>query len=468
MRLFAAATLLLAVACLGCRGTPRQPSILLVVLDTVRVDDVSAYGRIAGTTPTVDALARGGLRYAHAYSNASWTLPAHASLFTGLLPHEHGVRLGSNALRDDIPTLAERLHAAGYETVSISENPWLGEGNHMSRGFERFTALDKYGLGPTGPDVSEVVGDWLRSRRDDRPFFLFVNIMDAHADYKVRDVNPFLPAGVTAEAARRVSQDPRDYICAKRTGDPDLAILRGLYRGDVQAADAKLARVLARFPAPPITVVLSDHGECFGERGLVEHDIGLADALLHIPLVIAHLPHVAPAVIDTPVQIADVMPTVLAWAGVPPVAALTGRPLPTGEPAAMPPREIVSEYTDYTTAASLPEWMEDKVRQLAWRGRAHCGPQDRVFGDMRSIIAFPYKLQWYAGYPPELFDVARDPAEEHDLSAAEPERVARLSNELDAVGAERMAEAPPSAIGPELAARLRALGYLGGDAPVGQ
>jgi arylsulfatase A-like enzyme len=466
-RALAVATALVA-ACVGCRVAPQRPSILLVVLDTVRVDDVSAYGETAGTTPTVDALARVGIRYAHAYSNASWTLPSHATLFTGLLPHEHGVRIGSNALREDIPTLAERLHAAGYETVSFSENPWLGEGNHMSRGFERFTALDKYGLGPTGPDVGEVVGDWLRSRRDDRPFFLFVNIMDAHADYKVRDVNPFLPAGVTSEAARHVSQDPRDYICAKGAGDSDLLILRALYRGDVHAADAKLGRVLARFPAPPITVVLSDHGEMFGEHRLVGHDIGLADALLHVPLVIANLPHVAPTVIDAPVQIADLMPTILAWGGAPPVEGLTGRSLPTSEPTPAPARHIVSEYTDYTTAGEMPGWLEDKVRQFAWRGRARCGPQDRVFGDMRSIIAFPYKLQWYAGYAPELFDLTRDREEEHDLSVAEPERVTQLRAELDAAATVRVTQAPQSAIGPELAARLRALGYLGGEAPEGQ
>jgi arylsulfatase A-like enzyme len=457
----AACAVFLAIT--GCRSVDTRPSIVLAVLDTVRVDDVSAYGKVAGTTPTVDALARSGLRYAHAYANASWTLPSHATLFTGLLPHEHGVRTGSNALPDDIPTLAERLRAAGYETVAISENPWIGEANHTSRGFEHYECLDRYGVGPSGPDISEVVGDWLRLRSPDRPFFLFVNIMDAHADYKVRDVNPFLPAGVTADAARHVSQDPRDYICVHGTRDADLAVLRGLYRGDVHAADAKLGRVLARIEGHPLTVVLSDHGECFGERGLFGHDIGLADALLHVPLVVHGLPGIAPAVIETPVQLADVLPSLLAWVGAPPLDGITGRALPTrDQPSATSPG-IVSEYTDYTIEETLPEWMQDKVRQFAWRGRGRCGPADHVFGDMRSVVAFPYKLMSYTGYPQELFEVASDPREQHDLAPTDPGRVARLEHELEAITAARGApeNAPASRIDPGLADRLRALGYLG-------
>lgn len=450
----------------GCRSGDVRPSVVLAVLDTVRADDVSAYGKVAGTTPTVDSLARSGLRYAWAYSNASWTLPSHVTLFTGLLPHEHGVRTGSNGLADGIPTLAEQLHAAGYETVAISENPWLGDANHTSRGFERFTCLDRYGFGPKGPDISEVVADWVRSRARDRPYFLFVNIMDAHADYKVREANPFLPPGVTAEAARRVSQDPRDYICVKHAGDPDLAVLRGLYRGDVQAADAKLARVLGMLTGHPLTVVLADHGECFGERGLVGHDIGLADALLHVPLVVSGLPHVAPAVIETPVQLADVLPSVLGWAGASPLEGIAGRPLPTRDEADATPRRIVSEYTDYTLEDSVPEWMRDKVRQLAWRGRSRCRTDDRVFGDMRSLLVFPYKLMSYSGYAPELFEVTSDPAEEHDLAAAAPDRVARLEHELKTITTARVApeNAVPSRIDPALADRLRALGYLGATA----
>src|SRR6185369_5078910 len=125
---------------------------------------------------------------------------------------------------------------------------------------------------------------------------------------------------------------------------------------------------------------------------LFGHDIGLADALLHVPLVVTGLPRVAAAVIATPVELADVPPSILGWVGAPPLEGITGRPLPTDDRSAPAPRGIVSEYTDYTLEDTFPEWMRDKARQFAWRGRGRCRPEDRVFGDMRSLVTFPYKL----------------------------------------------------------------------------
>ena len=116
----------LAVELASCKGPPptHRPSILLFVLDTTRVDAVSAYGRVVGTTPTVDSLAADGLRYDRAYAQAPWTLPSHATPFTGLLPSQHGVGWGRTRAPDAWVTLAERLRDAGYETVGVSENAW--------------------------------------------------------------------------------------------------------------------------------------------------------------------------------------------------------------------------------------------------------------------------------------------------------------------------------------------------------
>src|SRR5262249_59576848 len=124
----------------GCKSPPstRRPSFLLFVLDTTRADAVSAYGRVAGTTPTVDALAASGLRYEHAYAQAPWTLPSHATLFTGLLPSQHGAGWRRTRAPDSWVTLAQRLRDAGYETVGISENAWLHPWYYITRGVERF------------------------------------------------------------------------------------------------------------------------------------------------------------------------------------------------------------------------------------------------------------------------------------------------------------------------------------------
>ncbi len=435
------------------------------MLDTVRADAVSAYGEVADTTPALDALARDGLLYEHAYANANWTLPSHASLFTGLLPVQHGARGVGDAL-GEVPTLAARLQQAGYETAAIKENPWLSPESGLLRGFA-------HTAGPGG-DTIALVRDWQAARDPARPFFLFVNLMDAHSPYRVRAQNPFLPAGVSAAAARATSQFVGDYLCRAGPDDPALAILRGLYLGNVRAADDKLRAVLdvlepLRRERPLVVIVTSDHGELFGEHRLVEHEIGVQNGLLHVPLVVHGLPGVAPARIAAPVQLLDVPPSVLAWAGAAAPAGLPGAVLPT-VPGAAAPRHIIGEY--YDRNAHLEETLTPEVRRAraAVLGRKwqHCGPDARIAGDMRALLAYPLKLLWYEQYPPQLFDIAADPAERHDLAAARPQELAALQEALEAVTRPAAAAAPTAVrqqLDPADVERLRALGYLGGADP---
>src|SRR6185369_7942453 len=123
-----AAVSLIAIGCSQPAKTAERPSILLVVLDTVRADAVSAYGTVSGTTPYLDGLASHGLRYAHAFSPAPWTTPSHASLFTGLGVEHHRVGMSDHITAGpDLVMLAERLHDAGYQTAAFIENPLVGE-----------------------------------------------------------------------------------------------------------------------------------------------------------------------------------------------------------------------------------------------------------------------------------------------------------------------------------------------------
>ncbi len=453
--------LLLAIA--GCSNPAPRPSIVLAVLDTTRADAVSTYGKVAGSTPTVDALAQGGLLYEQAYSNSNWTLPSHASLFTGLLPSQNGIEGGYDVL-GSVPTLAELLSRAGYETIGVNENPWLGPDSDVIRGFDRFLAA--------GDDMRGVVGKWLDTRQQGRPFFLFLNIMDAHSPYSVRQTNPFLPPGVGRERAQSVSaafsRELARFLCTLGPDDEEMAVLRGLYLGDVRAGDAKLGSVLAdleplRQAAPLIAIVTSDHGEYFGEHSLVEHQVGVGDAVLHVPLLVHGLPGVPPARIATPVQLVDVMPSILRWVGAPIPAGIFGRPLPTSEteqPAGSP---IVAEYHDYIRDdPGIPEiLLEFDTRK--WK---HCGPEDRIFGRMRAITRFPHKLIWYARYPSQLFDLSTDRREERDLAASMPETATELMADLDGivrVGA-RTTRVPKLNLDAAQIERLRALGYLGGEA----
>jgi arylsulfatase A-like enzyme len=256
-----------------------------------------------------------------------------------------------------------------------------------------------------------------------------------------------------------------------------MAALWGLYLGDVQAADRKLGALSGLLREPPatrplVTIVTSDHGEHFGEHRLFQHHFSVREPLLHVPLVVHGLPGVPPAVVDAPVELADLMPSILEWARAPVPRGLAGQPLPTHGGAPLAPRSLVAEHDDYAGelapgGGSLPPLMKKQGDSM----RSSCGANDRVFGGMRAVIRHPSKLIWYEGYPPQLYDLAADPGEEKNLAAARPEVVAALSAELD--GRARAAPGRPAAavgdahtpLEQDQIERLRALGYLTVDTP---
>ncbi len=484
--------LLVLLAALGGCATSRggQPSILLVVLDTTRADAVSAYGDGARiVTPTTDRLAASGLRYTRAYSQAPWTLPSHATLFTGLTPSQHGVSWRRTWAADDLVMLAEALRDANYETVGVSENPWISAALNMAQGFGRFVVTTGFTLTHDAPeprpDAAETVlavREWLARRDGDRPFFLFVNLLDAHLPYLVRAETPFLPVGVTQDRARAVPQSPSEYLCQPRPRARDLAILHGLYLGGVRAADAKLGALLdllrsAGLDRDLITIVTADHGEHFGEHQLVGHQFSVREPLLHVPLVVHGLRDVAPAVIGAPVALLDVMPTLLQVTGVRIPDGLAGRPLPVAAGAAVASdqeaRAIIAEHDDSADQHTVPEpELARLIRQSNQEARRNCPGGAPVFGEMRAVVRYPLKLLWYARYPSELYDLAADPREERDLATLEPSLVASLTAEMERqIRRRRVADpdapnGPPGTLPPEVQSRLRALGYLG-DAPPG-
>jgi arylsulfatase A-like enzyme len=449
----------------GWDPVSQRPSVLLVVLDTARADAVSAYGTVQGTTPAVDALAAGGLLFRRAYANSSWTIPSHATLFTGLLPGRHGVGVRRWSTPAGLTTLAERLREAGYDTAGFSENPML-KVSGLDRGFEVFHDVD-----PEHSQVIERFRGWMEGRSRKEPFFAFVNLMDPHVPYRVREVNRFLPPGETIQRANEVEGRVRvQPMCRDHVSAEDLAVLKGLYLGDVAAADAKvreLVRLARDQPAgrPLITVVTADHGENFGEHRLLGHLFQITHALIHVPLVVAGLPGVQPATVSAPVQLADLLPSILMWAGLDVPAGLPGRVLPTSDEVAGNPRTIVAEYTDIATLpleAGQPVF--SALRAAAESQRQGCVPADDVFGDMRSAVAYPYRVHWSPARPSRLYDVGSDPQERVDLARTRADIVVRLESHLKALGWEGEtpsgdAATAPATLAPGVLERLRALGY---------
>jgi arylsulfatase A-like enzyme len=416
------------------RGAAPRASLVLVVLDTVRASSVSAYGQAAGTTPRLDALAREGTLFTDVLTPSPWTVPAHASLFTGLAPSRHGAGLDAAArattLDPGAATLAEILAAAGYATAGISANRAVSGAFGLDRGFGYFESLatrDRtFAYAPLvlrverrlprallarplaehfprlprpAAEINARAVAWLRRPRPaGQPFFLFVNYMEAHAPY-------------LAEEAPAPGADPRRaYEAALRTLDRRLGELLDEVRAQPGGEQAWI-------------VVTADHGESLGEHGR-GHGCIFHHEVLHVPLVV-HPPRSLPAargVVDgRPLTLADVLPLVLEGLGL---------PAPPGTGGA--PREFrVAE-------SGLPLCGEAAPRRAIQDARFKL-----IAGDAGSA----------------LYDRAADPAESRDVGAARPQERARLEAWLAewVRGARAPRAAPPD---PDRDERLRALGYV--------
>jgi arylsulfatase A-like enzyme len=450
----------------------QRPSLLLIVLDTVRVDAVSAYGEVDGTTPALDELASRGTRYTRAFAPAPWTLPSHATLFTGLRADEHRVAMpGHTELPIEFETLAELLGEAGYETAAFSENVIVSDLFGLLRGFEvRETAALNSENQEQSIDASSSFRAWLDRRDSDQPFFAFVNILDAHRPYTVRSQNPWVPEAASKWAIQDRHAAPERQICGALPTVQQIEIQRGLYLGDVHAADRKLSKILAaaRTAAgerPLITVVTSDHGELFGEDKLLGHEFSVHSSLLRIPLVVHGAGGQPNTVIDIPVGLEDLMPTMLSWARVEVPDGLKGIPLPkssASDPSAeATSRSFFAAYTDQFVG--VPTKLADRVRHVDKGSlRQFCTASNRVFGGMATLIRYPFKYVWYERYPASLFDLSWDAEERSDQMKYRKALVESFESEmkplLDASGV--MGASDSTDLSKEALDALKQLGYV--------
>jgi arylsulfatase A-like enzyme len=460
-----------------------RPSIVLIVIDTLRADAVSSYGAVENTTPVIDGLAAEGVRYEHAYAPSSWTLPSHVSLFTGLRVDEHGVGLrGVKAAQSELHFLAEKLSEAGYETAGFAENPAVGPAFGVDQGFQTFAApaiesvVEAIGTGvdPTnrGFALVERVRAWNAARDRTKPFFLFVNIYDPHYSFQIRNENVYLPEGFGRTeiwyAAQKI--DFANSLCDRVPDERSLAILRGLYLGDVAAADFKAGRVLEALGPEEdarsrITVVTSDHGEHLGEHRLLAHRFTVRNEALQIPLVVVGAGESMRGVASQPVDLLGVHRSVLCWAG---LSECSGTLPPPGEaPSPSDGPSIVSIFSDEVLTLP-PEIAERMGFEPGYRDAARdaCKESDRVFGRMVSLLRYPLKLTWVQDEPTELHDLSWDPGEQTDLASLESDEARALREEmerfLDESGLREgyAADSDVHPLDPEAVRALEALGYI--------
>ena len=393
---------------------PPRPNVVLITLDTTRADRIGAYGYADAATPHLDRLARDGARFVQALSPVPLTLPAHASVMTGRNPYGHGVRNnGYFVLGQDVPTLAERFAAAGYDTAAFVSSFVLDRQFGLARGFARYDdALDP----PRGPSNSlelERRGDrtvaaaaaWLAARPSATPYFLWVHLYDAHEPY-----NP--PATFRAQFERRP------------------------YDGEVAFMDTQVGELLVRAGygagGSPLVVVAGDHGESLGDHGESTHGLFVYESALRVPLIMAWPGVLAARVVEPAVTLADVAPTVAALSGLPPFADIHG--------------EALTRVLDGAAPASRTIYAETYFPQffMGW-------------APLRSIRDGRWKF--IDAPEPELYDVVADPGETTNRAAAEPAGARALRRRLEeTVRGQNQTSA--SAISSEALRKLAALGYV--------
>jgi arylsulfatase A-like enzyme len=489
--------------------TSHGPNVLFVVLDTVRKDRLSVYGYDRPTTPTLDEFAAEARVYEHATAPAPWTLPVHASLFTGRYPSEHGATQ-ENPYLEDATTLATSLSRAGYDTSCYSSNAWITPYTHLTDGFDDqdnfFKAMPGGDLlsGPLArlwkrmndsdrlrglADRVVAVGNAIHERLAagegedsktpavvdstiefiddaDGPFFSFLNLMDAHMPYHppAEYVEQFAP-GVDSTA---VCQDSKAYNCgATAIDDEEWTDIRGLYDAEIRHMDDELARLFgwlreAGLWEETMVVVCADHGELHGEHDLYGHEFNVYDPLVNVPLLVKH-PEIDAGRDDGVVELQDLYHTVLDATGVEPA----GLPLDArrsllseryrefdhGETAFVEYHRPVVELSSLESKAAEAGIEIDEASRFRSRMRAARRPDGKYIRNERIAD--------------EAYRVDRDPGEETNLAGGDDETLAAVERALSAfearVGGEWNEAAGADPLAEMDAAtkdRLRDLGYV--------
>ncbi|MDX1644346.1 MAG: sulfatase-like hydrolase/transferase [Thermoanaerobaculia bacterium] len=419
----AAIAAFLAVGLLGCGGEPppEPVPIVLVSIDTLRSDRLPAYGYDGVDTPAIDRLAADGIVYERAYAHAPVTLPSHVSLFSGTLPSRHGVRDNPGyRVPRDLAWLPELLRRHGYATGGSVSAAVLAAETGMDRGFDFYDDGSQATPSDVEPDESQTPSEsyrpggvtveraltWL-DRVDQPLWFLFVHLYEPHRPY-----------------------DPPEPFASRYAS---------AYDGEIAAADAAVGSLLEGLEARglydgSLVVLTSDHGEGLGEHGERDHGVFVYRESLQVPLIVK-LPRSRRAGrrVERPVQLVDVVPTILRRIGAPLDADSTG-----------PGTSLLAD-----DAGDRLIYAESYLPRLYYGA-----------SELHTLIG--KRLQYIDSPNPELYDLVADPAGTENLIDQDPEivdlyrqRIAQLTSELE----------PPQPIDPATRERLAALGYLGGATP---
>jgi arylsulfatase A-like enzyme len=440
-RALLAGVLIATVLGLGC-GARHPRNLLLISLDTLRADHLGCYGYVRPTSPFLDRLATQGVLFENAYATAPWTLPSHASLFTGLYPSQHGVMNEDTAMPEDVLTLAEALSQRGFATRAVVSGHFVGPRYGLGQGFDRYVAVPPNQ--PAGGAAATVIAQSLEAIAAMRgqPFLMFSHFMDVHSDYRAAPRFEALFDGSYHGRVDGTTSQLRAFARKLLVADEsDRLRLIDLYDAEIRQLDTELEGWFASLRErgvldDTLVVVTADHGEEFFEHGSVLHGQSLYQELLRVPLIVVGPGLPGGRRVAEAVSLVDVLPTVLGQLGIAPPDALAGRdlaPLWRSTPPPWPERDLYAE-ADRTVER------RDTLRAVIRSGWKLV--QSRVDGGV------------------ELYDLGADPRERVNRVPTEAERAASLAHALDsALASQKAAPALPK-LSPEERAQLQALGYV--------
>lgn len=412
------------------------PNAVVISLDTLRADRLGSYGHRARTSPALDALAARGTRFEHAFAEATWTLPSHMTLFTGLHPSAHGVTRSGRRLPDEVPSLGQLLAKNGVRAFAFTEGGYVRGDYGFDRGFESYRSKHGAGLRETLTLARKRIESL---PRDDR-YFLFLHTYDIHCPYdppkRYRDMFVTRPAEDQVPTAGRCGAHQYNKMNLTKG---QVAFISEVYDAGIRWTDDALGEFFAFLDEREAfehtyVIVTSDHGEEFHEHGKIGHGHSLYMEQLRVPLLIAG-PDIAPRVIASPAGLADILPTLvdlLRLEGMPPVQGRSLAPLLSGKHV---------DWADRLMFAERDEAKQEGHRRSVVRGSHHF-------------------LDTFEGSQ-ELYDWRRDPTEQENLAEEREQSTSELAAALSRheKTVQQMDDVQSRQLSEREKAQLRALGY---------
>ncbi len=455
LRIACALLLCLAPAC----GSPPPPNIVLIVVDALRADRLGVYGNPRGLSPFLDELAARSVVFHRAYAVSSWTLPSVASILTSRFPSQHGVTSFAAQLPAGEVTLDQVLRAAGYLSAAFTANLMT---HRLVTSFDHREQLlrsdtSEREIPGRGVELNRQVARWLTRIRESgepaRPVFIYLHYMETHTPY----------APPEAFLAKTQRGDPPDVGFAEATigvgnglgiGDEARPAVEAVYDAEVLAVDAAVRDLLAtldrmQMGGNTLIVLTSDHGEAFREHGFWSHGINLYNEILQVPLIV-HVPGAETRVdVDAVVSLADLAPTLAELAGLPVPAPFEGDSF----------ARLLVARRSWSPLGLLMRWRAQ--RRTAY-SEANVSEEDRRL--LRALISGHMKFIVHPDGTSELFDLAADPGEKTPQPLAEGESLARMLDARSARLLRRASARETTPLDEATRQRLKALGYVAGEA----